>query len=342
MSALGERRSSRERRAWWPAVVRALRDSVRKNLSLKILAAALAIVAWLLVQGRPTAEQYATIRLDYVWPDELVLDGEPVQDVLVKAVGPRSQLRELDRRDLRYQIDLSDTAPGETTLNLMGEPVTDFPPGLEITTISPSSLTFRFDERMTLPLPVTVPTRGEVAFGFEVREIVVEPAVITLSGAKPDLETLEEVKTKALDLTGRERDFAEILQLDLGTLRVRPEHEPEVTVNVHLEQIIEERELVVPVRVPPSMAGASVEPAEATVLLHGPARELHKVMAANLELHVEEGEVAFRRGQATLPYDPNGEAIDGVQVVLRRIALPESVEIRGVRPQSFTLVQGER
>lgn len=328
--------------SWWPVVQRVLRNAVRENLSLKILAVALAVVAWLLVQGRPTAEQYATIRLDYIWPDDLVLDGEPVNQVLVKAVGPRSQLREIDRRDLRYQIDLGDARPGETTLNLMGEPVTDFPAGLEITTISPSSLTFSFDERVTRALPVAVTTQGEVAFGFEVREIVIEPSVVTLSGAQPDMESLVEIKTKELDLTGRDRDFAEILQLDLGKMRIRPEHEPEVTVNVHLAQIIEERELVVPVRVPASMEGVGAEPTEATVILHGPARELHKVMASNLELHVEEGELTFQRGKATVPYDPAGEQTPGVQVVLRRVALPESVEVTGIRPESFTLVRGAR
>jgi len=339
----GRRLRSRDSgRSWWPAMRRWLRDSVRKNLSLKILAFALAVVAWLLVQGRPTAEQYATIRLEYIWPDELVLAGEPVSQVLVKAVGPRSQLREMERRDLRYTIDLSENAPGETTLNLMGVPVTDFPAGLEITTISPSSLTFRFDERITRALPVKVPTQGEVAYGFEVKEIVVEPEVVTLSGAKPDLEKLVEIKTKPLEMSGRDRDFAEILQLDLGKLRARPEHEPEVTVNVHLSQIIEEREMVVEVRVPATMEGVGVEPAEATVMLHGPARELHKLMASNLELHVEEGEVAYSRGRATIEYSGSAQGDGSARVVLRRVALPESVEVTGVRPTSFTLVRGAR
>jgi len=323
-------------------VRRVLRDALRQNLNLKIIAAALAVVAWLLVQGRPTAEEYATIRLDYVWPDELVLDGDPVDQVLVKAVGPRANLREMTHRDLRYRIDLSDSAAGETTLNFTGMLVQDLPSNLSITTISPASLTFRFDERLTKALEVKVPTRGEPAFGFEIQEIVIEPNLITLSGARPDLESLEEVRTKPLDLAGRDRNFAEILALDLGTLRARPEHDAEVSVYVRLDQVVEEREMEVPITLPVELEGVVVEPAHATVTLHGPARELHRVMASAIRVYVDDPELAFRGGKVRVEYAPMGQGEGEPRVRLQAEGLPDSVQVQTLQPSIFTLTRSGR
>ena len=323
------------RPAWWRATRRFLRDAVRKNLSLKVIAGAMAVVAWLLVQGRPTAEEYATITVDYTWPDALVLDTQPVNQVLIKAVGPRSNLRELGRRDLSYTIDLSDMAPGETTLYLTGMPVNDLPAGIEITTISPSSLTFRFDERITKALPVHVPTRGEVAFGFEVEEIVIEPDVVTLSGAASDLEPLERISTRLLDLTGRDKDYAELLPLDLGTMHIRPEHDSEVSVFVRMRQLIEERPLDVSVVLPAALSAGRVEPEVATVLLKGPARELHRASSSHVAIEVVLDGVLFRDGIAKVSYDPEGRL--GLRV--NTDELPASIEILEVRPTSFTVYE---
>lgn len=323
----------------WREVRRFLRDAVRNNLNLKIIAAALAVVAWLLVQGRPTAEEYATIRLDYSWPEELVLEGKPVDRVLVKAVGPRANLREMTHRDLRYRIDLSDAAAGETTLNLTGMLVEELPSNLSITTISPASLSFRFDERLTKAVQVSVPTRGEPAFGFEILEIVVEPNVVALSGAAPDLESLEEVRTRPLDLSGRDRNFAEILSLDLGSLRARPDQDAEVSVYVRLAQVIEEREMEVVVTLPEELEGVTVEPAHATVTLHGPARELHRVMAASIHVYLDDPEVSFRDGKARVEYAPMGKGEGQPRVRVQAEGLPDAVEVRSLEPSSFALVR---
>jgi len=321
----------------WARVRQVLVDAIRVNLNLKIIAAALAVVAWLLVQGRPTAEEYATIQLAYTWPDALVLSGEPVNQVLVKAVGPRANLRELSRRELRYAIDLSDAAPGVTTLNLTGMPVQELPAGLEITTISPSSLSFNFDERLVKALQVKVPTRGEPAYGFEVAEIVIEPNVVALSGAAPDLEPLEEIRTRPLDMNGRDRNFAEILALDLGAIRARPEHDAEVSVYVRLNQIVEERELEVPITIPDALGSLSIEPSHATVTLHGPARELHRVMSAGLKVYLEPGDLVFKDGVARAPYAADAGEGGRAFVKLAGDGLPSSVEVRSVKPDVYSV-----
>lgn len=339
MSGKVPARPPRSPSPFWREVRRVLRDAVRHNLNLKIIAAALAVVAWLLVQGRPTAEEYATIRLDYVWPEELVLYGDPVDQVLVKAVGPRANLREMTHRDLRYRIDLGDSAAGETTLNLTGMLVQELPSNLSITTISPASLSFRFDKRMTKAVQVTVPTHGEPAFGFEIQEIIIEPNVVALSGAMPDLEPLEEVRTRPLDLAGRDRNFAEILALDLGTLRARPEHDAEVSVYVRLDQVIEEREMEVPIALPEELEGVVVEPSRATVTLHGPARELHRVMAASVHVYLDGPDVSFRGGKAQVEYAPIGQGEGEPHIRVQAEGLPASVEVRSLEPASFALVR---
>lgn len=320
---------------WLKSVRRIIRDAFRQNLSLKVIAGAMAVVAWLLVQGRPTAEEYATVQVDYVWPSDLVLDSDPVGQVLIKAVGPRSYLRELERRDLRYKIDLVDMVSGETTLYLTGMPVQDMPAGIEVVTISPSSLTFRFDERITVGLPVKVPTQGEVAFGFEIEEIVIEPDVVTLSGAASDLESLEEVSTRVLDLSGRDKEFVELLPLDLGKMRARPEHDAEVSAYVRLKQIVDERTFEIPVLVPEELAGAVVEPASATVVLHGPLRELSGVDGLPLAITLDPARLTFRDGAARAVYDTRD--LQGLTVDTE--SLPAGVELRDLRPHRFNVTQ---
>lgn len=321
---------------WWRRFGAASKDAFRLNLSLKIIAAAAAMAAWLLAQSQPTAEEYATIQLEYSWPEGLVAADAPVNEVLVKARGPRANLRELSRRDLRYRVDLADATVGETTVNLTAVQEV-LPTGVEIITISPSALAFRFDERITRALPVKVPTSGEVAFGYEVREIVVEPDVVTLSGARPELEPLEEVRTRTLDLTGKDRDFAEILSLDLGARRIRPEHDAEVSVYVKLSQIVEERELELTVTVPDSHEGIEVTPAKATVVLRGPARELHRIRGSSLRVYLDEGELTFKGGTAEARYSEDETQSDQVHVHVSTDGLPQAVKVIGVTPETFTL-----
>ncbi len=319
-----------------------LSKAIRENLFLKLVALAVAIGAWSLVQNRPTAEEYATIMLEYEWPEDLVLDGEPVTQVLIRARGPRTYLRELARRELRYVVDLRDAAVGETTLNLTGIPVENFPPNLEITTISPSSLTFVFDERVTRALPVQVQTRGEVAFGMAVAEIVVDPDVVSLSGARPDLESMEFVPTRTLDLSGRDKDFAEILGLDLGTRRIRPENDGEVSVLVRLEPIIETRQMEVPVELPEGLAGATAEPAEVTVVLRGPARELHRIRTTAVQVYVEPGDLSFRGGKAQVSYGAAGVSGDAPMLRVRAESLPATIQVTEVIPTHISVVRGGR
>lgn len=325
-------------RPWWRRLGSASKDAFRLNLSLKIIAAAAAMAAWLLAQSQPTAEEYATIQLEYSWPEGLVAAEPPINEVLVKARGPRANLRELSRRDLRYKIDLVDATVGETTVNLTAVQEV-LPTGVEIITISPSALAFNFDERITRALPVKVPTTGEVAFGYEIREIVVEPDVVTLSGARPELEPLEEVRTRALDLTGKDRDFAEILSLDMGARRIRPEHDAEVSVYVKLSQLVEERELELSVTVPELHGEIEVSPVKATVVLSGPARELHRIRGSSIQVYLDEGQLVFKGGKAEVSYSADETETDEVHVHVSTAGLPQAVKVIGVTPETFTLTK---
>lgn len=111
-----------------------------QNIMLKIIAFAFAIALWFLVVGEKKAEMSFWIPLEFRnLPKDVVITGEPVQEIEVRILGSKKVLKSFSPDKLTASIDLSNAKPGLNNLRITHNDIKT-PKGIEIININPSSV----------------------------------------------------------------------------------------------------------------------------------------------------------------------------------------------------------
>jgi YbbR domain-containing protein len=110
-------------------------------------------------------------------------------------------VRELKPSDVRAEIDLAGSQPGERTFDLSGRHIRTLQE-LSVVQIVPSQLHLDLDLRETRELEIRARVMGSFAQGLQVARATAEPARITVTGPKRHVDTLEEALTDPVDASG--------------------------------------------------------------------------------------------------------------------------------------------
>jgi YbbR domain-containing protein len=184
---------------------------ITKNPTLKVISLILAIILWLFVKSTSEGEVGLVVPLEFFGiPSSLIVTEVSEDAIMVRIMGPLSQLERLSTKEGRARIDLSSARPGTNTFQILPDDF-NLPPALKITQISPSSIKVELDGVVDKVVHVKVVMKGKPAPGYRVTMITVDPPAINLQGARSQLEALQEVLTEEVDLTGlRETQEIEI------------------------------------------------------------------------------------------------------------------------------------
>jgi hypothetical protein len=306
---------------------------------LKVLSFAIAVVLWLMAQGEQTHRVTVVAPVHWTLPQELLLlADDPLPDrVVIVASGRRAAVRKaLDGR-FPYDVDLREVAVGRTVHAFRGSPE-GFPAELRIETVSPAMVELHFDEPITRVLPVRLRTRGDLPVGFRETGRDVDPAQVSVVGARRELEVRDSIETSALSLQDRTASFQGRLPLDLRGLHLRPGGTTDVKVRLELAELHGERTLE---SVAVAVAGASVSPPTASVRLQGPVPVLDALARTGVTLTLRgELEAALGSGgTGVVPWvarPPEGAASIVVDVEHARAS---EVRVLAVEPATFALAR---
>lgn len=175
---------------------------ITKNLTLKVISLILAVILWLFVKSTSEGEVGLMVPLEFFGvPSSLIVTEVSEDAVMVRIMGPLSQLERLSTKEGRARIDLSGARPGTNTFHILPDNL-NLPSALKITQISPSSIRVELDRVVNKVVHVKVVMKGKPAPGYRVTKIIVDPPAINLQGARRQLEDLQEVLTEEIDLTG--------------------------------------------------------------------------------------------------------------------------------------------
>lgn len=266
---------------------RSLRDLLMVNAQLKLVAVVAAVVLQLVVYRDSVRDVEIQLPLQVVGvPAGQVYVGTLPERLRLRVRGRRVALAELAAQMARpLTVDLSSYRDGERF---------EFEPrqleqqamlrGVEVVAAEPASLDVRLEVQQTRSLPVEVLLSGEPAVGYRasVRNAVVQPATVKVSGPAHLLRGLNAVRTVPIEIGGRDKDVQVNARLSGGDERLRFEPE-EVAVTVHVEVADLSRVLVrqaVVVRSCPSDARCSVDPPEIDVRVEGLGPAVRAFMAA--------------------------------------------------------------
>lgn len=327
----------------------AIRSAFTRDLGLKLLALALAILAWMYSHGEQTREATFVTPVEYLFPPELVLlNDDPLpEQVVIVASGTRAALSRTREMPLRYVVDLEQAMAGTTEYSFR-QPPSGFPERLRISTVSPAMIRVRFDEQARRTVPVELRVRGELPAGFVETSRSVQPEEVTLVGARSELEALDSIATTPLRINHYTSGFDGELTIDTTGLHLLPESTSRVQAKVAVEEVLAERELGgVTVALSAGLQvipGLEVEPEGAVVRLRGPSTVLDMLRPAALRLEVGGPiEAAPSPGQSVNVPWRQGERAEGVLGTALRIDHPRSdrVEVLGVEPAALTVSRVE-
>lgn len=261
------------------------------------------------IQGQP-ATGYRITSLEIV-PDQVDSRGpEPSVRRVVSATG--SVNVEGVREDYVEKVSVE-------AVDANGEPV----PGLEL---SPSQAEVRVGVRKRLgykpDVEVVPDLRGELASGYRLGSVSVEPQTVTLVGLPSLLDALPGfVETLPISVTGATEDLSQrtTLTLPAGVVVFGTNL---VVVTVEVLPIESSRALTATVEIQGVQPGwmATASPTEVDVILEGPDATISAMTPQDLQVIVN----VFGLGEGVHRVEPDVLAPDGVTVVS---VIPETVEV---------------
>jgi YbbR domain-containing protein len=263
-----------------------------ENLLLKLISLAIAVLLWSHVSSRETElEVPAKVSIEIRnLPQNMVRISDLPNEIEIKARGPRTVLRSLRNRELRYIIDLAGAMPGPMVAKFYATKIEGLPSGANISEIYPSQVQIVLSERKNKTVRVKPLFRGEPPEGLEVLTPVVEPELVEISGADEEIDLLTEVETELIDLTGHRETFTVNVGLDLINRHVEPVRDQSVRVTVPIgEPKIKKVFYGIPIEVVNTTSKFKLSCKDLDVQLEGSAEQLTLLTPGDLRLVLDAG-----------------------------------------------------
>jgi hypothetical protein len=182
-----------------------------RNLGAKLLALAIALLAWFALSGQRReriSERSYRIPLSLVNVPPQTMVASPLPGgVEVRVRGPFTALRQLQPERLEAVIDLLNGRPGEQVHRFAPEDI-NVPPEVEVLAISPGEVRVILDRIGERLLPIVPALTGDTARGAQVVDVIVEPRIARVVGPATSLEKMTGVSTEPVSLAGRSATFS--------------------------------------------------------------------------------------------------------------------------------------
>lgn len=189
-----------------------------RNFGYKLLALGVALLLWGVSHGtNPVERSFDVSMVLRGVPENLIVTDQSTDAVNIRVKGSRAALRSLSVADIEYAVDLSGAKPGVTRHEVDAASV-KLPRGAEIVSRSPSSIDFTLEPRGTKAVKVRADLAGELAPGYAVAAVEIEPSRVRITGPRSEVLRLSEVVTETIDLTGAE----ETLEREVRPLLTAP------------------------------------------------------------------------------------------------------------------------
>lgn len=185
-----------------------------KNWLYKVISLCLAIMLWYFVVGEDQVDINIKVPIEILnLPSSLTISNQYKKDIEVSVRGPRSMIQELRNRNISRPVDLSKAQPGTIVIK-NDEQSIPLPRGITVQRLQPTNITLLLDQLIQKDFPINPITEGELAKGYELHKIYLDPAQLVISGPKAILDKDLALKTYVINLDGL--DHSTTLQVHLN------------------------------------------------------------------------------------------------------------------------------
>lgn len=207
------------------------------DLFLKIVSLGLAITLWFFVGGEDTIEKTVRVPVEIInLPRDLVISNQYKNEIEVSLTGPRSVVLDLNKQKLTRQVDLSQVTPGTLVLENDNQHI-DVPRSLTVQRVQPASIILSIDKLIQKQFRVMANTVGNVADGYEVRQIRMNPDYIVITGPETLLRQSDELQSSYISINGLKTSEQMQVPLELAPALVDLIGETSVTADIMIAPI---------------------------------------------------------------------------------------------------------
>lgn len=180
---------------------------LKKDWLLKGISLVLAVVLWYFVGGEDRVDKNVMIPIEIInLPRDLVISNQFKKEIEVTVSGPRSLILEMSSRAITRQVDLSSATPGTMVIENDNDHI-PVPRGITVQRVQPSSIILSLDKLIQKQFPISARTVGEVADGYFIKALKMDPEVITITGPLTILSQFDELYTRAINLSGVQKSI---------------------------------------------------------------------------------------------------------------------------------------
>jgi len=278
-----------------------------RNLGLKVLALALAILLWLTVAGEHVVERSLRVPLEFRnVPQALEIVGNTPDTVDVRLRGSSALLSRVQPGEIVAVLDLAGARSGSRLFHIRADEVRA-PFGVEVAQVIPSTLALELEKAARRTVPVQPATDGDPAPGYVTGRITSEPAAVEIVGPESRVRQVTEATTEPVpikDATARVRDAVAIGITDTSVRLVQPQN-AQVTVEI-LPAPVERQLTGLPVRYRNLSAGLSAQmsPRFVNISIRGGQDALAKVGPDAVQAYVDLAGLGAGRYNLRVQVDP--------------------------------------
>lgn len=243
-----------------------------RNLGLKALALAIAIVLWLTVAGEHVVERSVRVPLEFRnVPETLEIVGAAPQNVDVRLRGSSAVLSRLQSGEIVAVIDLSRARPGSRLFHIQNDEVRA-PFGVEVEQVIPGTMPLDIEKSLRRSVPVVPATEGSPAPGYVVGRVSSDPAMVSIVGPDSHVRQVAGATTEPVSIQGARARVRDEVAVGVPDSTIRLESTENATVTVEIVPAPMQRQLSnVPVRARNLASGlrAQVGPASVNITVRG-------------------------------------------------------------------------
>jgi len=280
------------------AILRLIREIALKNWGLKLTSILLAFALWLMVRGGQ-GERVFTVPLTFSIPRDMEIVNDRPSLVEITAQGTLPSLSGT-QPDLIYNIDLLAAEEGESTVALTPAGVRiSSGSGLRVVRVSPARVTLVLERVISKDVPIRIPVNGKPAQSSEIYEMTFQPEIVSITGPRSSVNSIQEVSTDPVPVAGKDRTFDARVNFNIPNDDIHTSPVGPVSVSVELGPKRELHTIRVPVTVTGEDAYAA-SPSSITVSVLVPVTFKEELTAKDFQARVTVPDPELAKDQASV------------------------------------------
>jgi YbbR domain-containing protein len=287
--------------------------SLGRHKGLKLLSLLLALALWFAVSGEERTETTLSLALELVnTPATLVITSEVPPNLQVRVSGPRSIINKLSQTRLTQTIDLAGYKSGQHPY-YFGPNSFSFPRGVQVARITPNPINLTLATSMTRTLSIKPALEGSPPEGYEVLEAKTRPEKVVVKGPATELQDLKYLSTLPIDVSYLTEHTVISTDLDFKNLHLSLKEQVPILADVSI--IAKPLTRTISGALVEAVPGpARLKPAQVTLTLKGPWRQVKNLKATDLKVTVDTKDLSPGRHRLNVSVSlPNGLNLVQVQ-----------------------------